>query len=81
MENKKYFKVVAKCGHVGRRFYVPVQFAIRAQNGKEAAKKARDLPRVKHDHKDAILQVKEISYYEFKAINQVNKNDPYLQCR
>ena len=80
MNENKYYKVVTKCGHVGRRFYVPVQFAIIAESGKEAARIARELPRVKHQHKDAILQVKEISYEEFQAINEVNKNDPYLQC-
>lgn len=79
-DNKKYFKVVTKCGHVGRRFYVPVQFAVIAENGKEAAKIAREFPRVKHQHKDAILQVKEISYEEFLSIKEVNNNDMYLHC-
>lgn len=79
-DNKKYFKVVTKCGHVGRRFYVPVQFAVIAESGKEAAKIARQYPRVKHQHKDAILQVKEISYEEFLSIKEVNNNDMYLHC-
>ncbi len=76
----KYFKVVAKCGHVGRKQYVPVAFAVVAETGKEAAKIARFLPRVKHDHKDAILECKEFSYEEYLELRESNLNDEYLKC-
>ena len=26
MDNKKYFAVTTKCGHVGRKYYLPVTF-------------------------------------------------------
>ncbi len=78
---KKYFKVVAKCGHVGKKKYVPIQFAVKAFDGKEAAKKARNFKRVKHHHKDAILQCKEVDYEEFLAIYNANEDDPYLKCQ
>lgn len=77
---KKYYKVLTKCGHVGRNGYVPIQFAIVAENGKEAAKIARDMPRVKHHHKDAILKVEEISKNIYIEIKKANTNDPYLHC-
>jgi len=77
---KKYFKVVAKCGHVGRKHYVPIAFAVEAESGKEAAKLTRFFPRVKHDHKDAILDCKEISYEEYLELNTINSNDEYLKC-
>ena len=76
----KYFKVVAKCGHVGRKHYVPVAFAVEAETGKEAAKLTRFFPRVKHDHKDAILDCKVISYEEYLELNTINSNDEYLKC-
>ena len=76
----KYFKVVTKCGHVGRQHYVPVAFAVQAENGKEAAKIARFLPRVKHDHKDAILSCVEVSYEDFLELNRINNEDAYLKC-
>ncbi len=76
----KYFKVVAKCGHIGRKHYIPVAFAIEADSGKEAAKIARFLPRVKHDHKDAILDCKEFSYEEYVELTEINNNDDYLKC-
>ena len=76
----KYFKVVAKCGHVGRKHYVPVAFAVEAETGKEAAKLTRFFPRVKHDHKDAILDCKEVSYEEFQELKTINLNDEYLKC-
>lgn len=78
METKKYYEVIAKCGHVGKKHYVPVKFAVIAEDGKEAAKMVRDFPRVKHDHKDAILNVSKIDCERFQEIVEMNGNDPYL---
>ena len=79
-ELNKYFMVIAKCGHVGKKNYIPIKFAVIAESGKEAAKKTRGYSRVKHNHKDAILDVKEVSYEEFLEIKEMNNNDPYLKC-
>lgn len=79
--NKNYYKVICKCGHVGRKHYVPIQFAIIAENGKEAAKIGRNLPRVKHQHKDAVLNVIKISYEDYLELKEININDPYLKCK
>lgn len=79
-EFKKYYMVIAKCGHVGRKNYIPVKFAVVAESGKEAAKKVRQFSRVKHDHKDAILDVRCITLEEFLEIKEINDNDPYLKC-
>ncbi len=75
----KYYAVKAKCGHVGRKYYLPIIFGVKAINAKEAAKIARDIPRVKHHHKDAILDVKEISYKEYVDIRKNNSEDTYLK--
>ena len=80
IKTKKYYEVIAKCGHVGKKHYVPVKFAVIAENGKEAAKMVRDFPRVKHNHKDAILKVSKISYERFEELTEINRNDPYLKC-
>lgn len=80
MEAKKYYEVIAKCGHVGKKHYVPVKFAVEAESGKEAAKIVRQFPRVKHGHKDAILNVNKIDYERFLEIVEMNNNDPYLKC-
>ena len=53
----KYYEVSAKCGHVRRSKYIVISFGIKAYSKSEAAKKCRQLPRVKHDHKDAILDI------------------------
>ena len=79
MENK-YYTVIAKCGHVGRKNYIPIKFAVVAESGKEAAKKVRQFPRVKHNHKDAILDVRCITLEEFLEIKEINENDSYLKC-
>lgn len=77
----KLFKVTAKCGHVGKNYFVTKEFAIKAKNGKEAAQVARNIPRVKHHHKDAILDVVEITKMEYEIINTKNSLDPYFQCK
>lgn len=76
----KYYEVEAKCGHVGKMNCIWVQFAITAKNGKDAAAKARRMGRVKHDHKDAIRYVKEISSDVYVGLLQDNKADEYLNC-
>ena len=80
METKNYYEVIAKCGHVGKKHYVPVKFAVIAEDGKEAAKMVRQFPRVKHDHKDAILNVNKINFERYLEIVEMNNNDPYLKC-
>ena len=77
---KKYFKVNAKCGHVGRKKFINIDFAVVASNAKEAAAKARMFGRVKHHYKDAINSVEEISLDEFVMLIETLKNDPYILC-
>ena len=80
--NVKYemYEVACKCGHVGRKHYIPIHYPIKAQSGKEAASKAREYPRVKHDRKDAILSVCKIDQRRFSELREINNRDPYLHC-
>jgi len=77
----KYYCVEAKCGHVGKGYYILRSFPIRANSKKEAASIARNMPRVKHDHKDAIRNVEEIQRDEYLALIEKNNRDPYSSCR
>lgn len=77
----RYYEVTAKCGHVGKRFYIPITFPVRAHSAAEAASVTRAFPRVKHDHKDAILSVKEVDVDEYDDQWTVNNYDPYLRCQ
>ena len=77
---KKYYRVNAKCGHVGRRNYINIDFAVVAENAKEAAAKARYFGRVKHHSKDAINYVDEVSLEEFNELVENLSNDPYIGC-
>ena len=77
----RYYEVTAKCGHVGRGYYIPIGFAVRAETASEAAAATRTMPRVKHDHKDVILSVREVDVFEYDDLKMVNHYDPYLQCR
>lgn len=81
MTEIKYFKVVAKCGHVGRNNYIPIVFAVMAKTRKEASSLVRLMPRVKHHQKDAILECSEVAYEDFIVIKDSNDKDEYLKCK
>lgn len=73
-----FFEVKAKCGHVGKNKYIIKNFYIKTDNAKKAAFIIRNTPRVKHDHKDAIRQVRKITYEEYIEGVIQNKNDLYF---
>ena len=77
---KRYFEVVAKCGHVGKQFYYEGHFFVESGNASCAAKKVRDMPRVKHDHDDAILSVREVSYNIYVIGVHEMKTNAYFNC-
>ena len=79
MKNK-YFSVTCKCGHVGAKHFVRISFPVIATSRKEASAIARYIPRVKHNHKDAILSCEEITYSEFIELQKTSDADPYLKC-
>ena len=81
MNDIKYYAVKTICGHVGRTKYIEIVFPIIATSGSEAASIARRKPRVKHDRKDAIVSVNEITLEEYEKIVEKNDNDPYLKCK
>ena len=77
----KYFEVAAKCGHVGRGYYYEGHFFVRADDAKIAAGKVKSRSRVKRDHEDAILcvrEVDELTYYEGLEAMRFN---PYFHCK
>ena len=75
----KYFKVLAKCGHVGRNKYILKWFYVKAESGEDAARDVRNTPRVKHHHKDAIRDVMEITLDEYFTGKKLMLNDKYFQ--
>lgn len=77
----KYYEVKAKCGHVGRNNYIIINFAVAAENGRDAAKIIRFTGRVKHHHKDAIQSVREITFDEYNELLKKNSKDPYLHAK
>ena len=75
-----YYLVTAKCGHVGRHYYIPITFPVKAENGREAAKITRQIPRVKHNRKDAIIECRKVDMEEYVMQQIINACDPYLQA-
>jgi len=79
--DRKCFAVETKCGHVGRNNCIIITFPIKAASKKEAAARAKALPRVKRDHKDAIRNVEEIDYKKYRSLLAENNRNPYLTCK
>jgi hypothetical protein len=77
----KFFEVTAKCGHVCRGRYYAGKLYVRAENRGGAVAKARLVPRVKHDQKQAILAVNEIGYVEYRAGVAAYRANPHFRCR
>lgn len=75
----KYFKVIGKCGHVRRNNYILKEFFVKAENKKVAASIVKNTPRVKHNHKDVIRFVEEISLDEYLQGKQIMSEDLYFQ--
>ncbi|MCH5157808.1 MAG: hypothetical protein J1F33_01300 [Clostridiales bacterium] len=77
---KNFYEVQAKCGHVGRGRFFRGTFYVRAYTGSEAAAIVRQMPRVKHDHKDAILSVRQIDKEEYDAGRIERRQNMYYSC-
>ena len=78
---KKFYKVTAKCGHVGGiKKYILIDFYTTAPDGKTAAANVRTAGRVQHDKKDAIQDVREISREEYVLGLAAYNADPYTRC-
>ena len=77
---KNFYEVQAKCGHVGKGRFFRGTFYVRAYTGSEAATIVRMLPRVKHDHKDAILSVRRIDKEEYEEGRREHSQNIYYSC-
>ena len=75
----KYYEVIAKCGHVGKRKYIDISFAVRAESGRDAAQKVLNYSKVKKQLKDAISNVIEIDYEGYIELRKRNSEDIYLR--
>lgn len=76
-----YYSVTLKFGHVGRHSYIVKSVPIAAENGKEAAYRARWMGRAKHHEKYAILETVKITKEEYDAMMIEKKNDPYFNVK
>jgi len=82
MAEKKYFIVTARCGHVGGpKYYIPVDFPVRATTAAEAAERTRWFPRVKHHHVNAIIRVEKTDSETFYNLVAKNETSPYLSAK
>lgn len=76
--DQKNYIVLAELGHCGQGYFIPVLFPVKASSIEEAKQLAREIPRVKHDKKHAIIFCKECTYHERKIIRYLNDFDNFL---
>ena len=74
----EHYLVKAQFGHVGRNNYIIKTIPVYAEDGKEAAYKVRWMGRVKHNRKDAIIEVRKCTLEEYLEQKEINANDPYF---
>lgn len=79
--NYNYYLVKTKFGHVGRNNYCIIDIPIYAKNKKEASKLAIETPRVKHDDKNVILDIKKITNEEYKTLKFKFSLNPFFICK
>lgn len=77
----RYYIVTCICGHVGAHYGRLTNFAVKAESKRGAAKIARDIPRVKHHHKEAIKEVREVSCEEYEHQAMLNMQDGFLKSK
>ena len=78
MGDNKYFAVIAKCGHVGNGYFMPICFAVAAKDMDSAIKLTKEFPRVKRDAKQCIIAVAEISDVEYYLLHNHKKYENLL---
>ena len=74
----EHYLVRAQFGHVGRNNYIIKTIPVYAEDGKEAAHKVRWMGRVKHNRKDAIIEVRKCTLEEYLEQKETNARDPYF---
>lgn len=73
------YAVIARCGHCGKGYYIPIMFTANAKDEKTAIKNILLTPRIKRDQKMAVICSFEITREERYFIEAINDNDPYLR--
>ena len=75
----KNYAVIARCGHCGNGYFIPIMFGIVAKDLQTAIEVAKIRPRVKRISTNAILDAFEITMPQRLFIDAVNSRDAYLR--
>ena len=78
-EINKYYAVIAKCGHCGSGYFIPIIFPIHCKDINTAIEVVKEIPRVKRYQKDVIIDAFETSGLENMFLEVINQYDPYLR--
>lgn len=78
-DDAKMYAVIAKCGHCGDGYFIPIMFTIFAPDLHTAISYIKTYPKVQRDRKDVILAAFELSLFEKLFIDAINNHDPYIR--
>lgn len=78
-DRSKCYAVIAKCGHCGEGYYVPIMFTTKSNSVSKAIEDIKLTPRVKGERSDCVLDAFEVSDLEWFIINSINDRDGYLR--
>lgn len=78
-DNDKCYAVIAKCGHCGTGYFIPIMFTQKCKDIKTAIEATKATAMVKRDRKDCILDAFEITPLEKFCIDSINDHDEYLK--
>ncbi len=78
-EDDKSYAVIARCGHCGNGYFIPIMFGVVAKDIKTAIEVTKIRPRVKRVGTEAILDAFEITFVQKLFIDAVNSHDSYLR--
>ena len=75
----KYYAVLCKGGHTkNSNSFMPILTPQKAASAKAAAQLVRYKGRIKHDSKNAIIFVAEITREQYETLKRIDKKDPYI---
>ena len=77
---KKYYIVIAKCGHVGKGKYVEVEFPVMAESKSEASKRILKAPKVKKQVLEEEYYIAKIRYDNNEYVHSHYKREYNYDC-
>ena len=77
-KNRRHYAYLVKGGHCGSGYFIPMLLAVSTRNKDLMTDLLRNSAKVKKSNKLNIINMKEITKAQFKAIKKINEYDEYM---